>query len=70
MAAALVVFGRMTVELIRGSERLQKQGRSLRPVGSWSSPFGAPRLMLRGWLPWRVVYCGGLAALMVLCGRR
>jgi len=68
-AAALVVFGRMTVELIRGSERLQKQGRSLRPVGSWTSPFGAPRLMLRGWLPWTVVYCGGLAALMVLFGR-
>lgn len=69
MAAALVVFGGMMVELIRGSERLQKQGRSLRPVGSWSSPFGPPRMMLRGWLPWTVVYCGGLAALMVLFGR-
>lgn len=28
-----------------------------------------PRLILRGWLPWMVVYCGGLAALLALFGR-
>lgn len=63
--AAMVLFLLMTRILIRGSGALARMSRDLRPAGSWAGPFQSPRWMLRGGLTWSIVYCSGLAALLV-----
>ncbi len=52
--------------LMRGAGKLAAMGRDLRPIGSWSGPFQPGRLMLRGGLTWGIIYCAGLAVLLVL----
>ncbi len=62
---AAAVFILMTGVLIHGSRALAKMGRDLRPAGSWVGPFQPTGLMLRGGLAWGILYCCGLAALLV-----
>jgi hypothetical protein len=69
LGVAMVLFLVMMGILIRGSGALAKMGRDLRPVGSWVGPFQPARLMLRGGLAWGILYCAGLAALLVLFAR-
>jgi len=69
LAVAAAAFLLMTAILIRGSGQLAAMGRDLRPVGSWAGPFQPARLMLRGGLAWSILYCAGLAALLVFFGR-
>jgi hypothetical protein len=67
LGAVLAIWLAMVATLIRGGDRLAAMGRSLRPVGSWSGPLaGAGRAGGAG-LAWCVVYCAGLAGLLVFC---
>jgi hypothetical protein len=59
----IVAFSVMLIVLIQGSRRLVALGQDLRPIGSWSGPFGPARLLLPGWLTWSIVYIGGLLLL-------
>ena len=69
LGAAIVLWLVMVGILIRGSGKLTAMGRDLRPIGSWSGPFGSAKLMLRGGMTWGILYCAGLAALFVFFWR-
>ncbi|MBI1787268.1 MAG: hypothetical protein HYR60_06910 [Acidobacteria bacterium] len=66
---ALAIFLLMAGILIRGSAALAAMSRGLRPVGSWAGPFQPAPVMLHGGLTWSILYCGGLAALLLFFGR-
>lgn len=55
----------MVVAMIWGERRLDKMGRDLLPVGSWSTPFRPARVMPPGFAKWFGIWFGGLLLLLV-----
>ncbi len=60
------IFAAMMTITFRGMARAAATGRNFRPVGSFSGPFRRSALFVRGGLAWAIVYCVGLAALIVV----
>lgn len=60
-AATYVV---LTGIVISGKSRLRAMGRGLRPPGSWSGPFGTPKLLRRGLLTGFLAYLSGFGVLI------
>ena len=69
LGIAMALFLVMAGVLIHGSGAQARMSRDLRPVGSWAGPFQPAKLMQSSWLAWSILYCAGLAALLVFFGR-
>jgi hypothetical protein len=65
---ALAVSCVFTLRGIRDQRRIADLGRSLRPVGSWATPF-RPAKPLIGLTPWSYAWFGGLLLLLVFLRR-
>jgi hypothetical protein len=60
------VFAVLLIAVIIGQKRVIDAGRSLRPPGSWTPPFGRAAVMSRAGMTWFAIWFGGILLLLIL----
>jgi len=68
VVVALAIWLGLVVTIVRGAQRLDVMGRSLRPLGSWAGPFRPSPWISRGSGVWAVSFLIGLVALFAAFG--